>query len=117
VSNTGWLRYGEAVLSRACSAAESGPPEPDAVSGAGTARWQVVARSFFYGYAGSVLGGLAVALIAWPAGLSAETTAGTAAPVGTALGLLGFAWAWRRPCMARVALRVRRARNGPEVNV
>ena len=60
-----------------------------------------IVRSLVYGYLGAVLGGLGVALVAVPFGISYAEAAGTAVPVGIVMGTLGLALPWGRVALAR----------------
>ena len=59
-------------------------------------------RSLLWGYLGSVLAGLAVGIVGAVIGASPAAVAGTASPVGIAVGLMAFSLIWLRPVAARI---------------
>lgn len=63
---------------------------------------KVLARSLAYGYAGAALGGLMVAIVGLPLGLTVDTAPSVAAPAGLILGFAGLALPWRRRALARL---------------
>ena len=71
--------------------------------------WKVI-HSLMYGYAGSVLAGLIVAVIGVALGLSEATVAATAAPTGVVFGMLGLSLVWWWPAVARVRSKALRDR-------
>ena len=54
------------------------------------------------GYLGSVLAGLTVGIVGAVIGASPAVVAGTASPVGIAVGLMAFSLVWLRPFAARI---------------
>jgi len=66
---------------------------------------KLLARSLAYGYAGAVLGGLMVAVVGLPLGLTADASPSVAVPAGLILGLAGLALPWRRRALARLQRR------------
>lgn len=67
-----------------------------------------IIRSLVYGYLGSIIGGLAVAVVAVPLQTSLEAAAGAAAVTGMVFGLFGLLLPWRQALA--VPVRVRRGR-------
>ena len=59
-------------------------------------------RSLLLGYLGSVLAGLTVGIVGAIIGASPVVIAGTASPVGIAVGLMAFSLVWLRPFAARL---------------
>ncbi len=58
-------------------------------------------RSLLLGYLGSVLAGLTVGIVGAVIGASPAVVAGTASPVGIAVGLMAFSLVWLRPFASR----------------
>ena len=71
------------------------------IGGLSGVMWKVI-HSLMYGYAGSVLAGLIVAVIGVALGLSEATVATAAAPTGVVFGMLGLSLVWWRPAVARI---------------
>ncbi len=59
-------------------------------------------KSLLLGYLGSVLAGLAVGIVGAIVDASPAAVAGTASPVGIAVGLMAFSLVWLRPLTARL---------------
>ena len=59
-------------------------------------------RSLLLGYLGSVLAGLTVGIVGAIIGASPAVVAGTASPVGIAVGLMAFSLVWLRAFAARL---------------
>ncbi len=59
-------------------------------------------RSLLFGYLGSLFAGLTVGIVGAIIGASPAAVAGTASPVGIAVGLMAVSLIWLRPVAARI---------------
>ena len=68
----------------------------------------IVIRALCYGYGGALLAGLAMAVLGLSTGMTTDTVATAAAPVGMAAGMTAFSLPFLRRALQQRRVRVRR---------